>query len=223
MLTPCPTRRWSWDTAGTEGQTGPTFTRSGRRWLSMARYPSRLCSTGVCKRGQASRHCPPGRCCPPAPCLASGAKWAKGYLPRSPAAGTGLAEGQQCFPGNGILLQPHLLQSCLWDLRRPRAHPLAGTLTEYLYCRNRSFWVITNWAFLLFITRFPSSRERTSGLGGTGEGRRNLNVSGWIRTNHREPGERFSSGWVLILPLPDRRGNQGEPSTSRQEDIPSLR
>lgn len=38
------------------------------------------------------------------------------------------------------------------------------TLTAKPYCRNRSFWVITNWAFLFFITRFPNSLERTSGL-----------------------------------------------------------
>lgn len=36
----------------------------------------------------------------------------------------------------------------------------AGTLTEQLYCRNSSFRSITNWAFLLFVTRLPSSRER---------------------------------------------------------------
>lgn len=44
-----------------EGQTALTCMRSGRRWLSMARYPSRLCSMGVCDRSQASRHCLPGR------------------------------------------------------------------------------------------------------------------------------------------------------------------
>lgn len=39
--------------------------------------------------------------------------------------------------------------------------PPRGTLTVYRYCRNRSFWVITNRAFLLFKTRFPNSRART--------------------------------------------------------------
>lgn len=47
----------SWDDAETEGQTGLTCTRSGRRWLSRARYPSRLCSTGVCDRSRAACYC----------------------------------------------------------------------------------------------------------------------------------------------------------------------
>lgn len=44
------------DTAGTEDQTALTCTRSGRRWLSVARYPSRLCSMGVCDKSRAAEH-----------------------------------------------------------------------------------------------------------------------------------------------------------------------
>lgn len=95
--------------------------RSGRRWLSMARYPRRLCSTGVCNAARlespsADRHCLPGQG----------------------------AQGQE-GPGSRAQVSP-------------------PALTEQLYCRNSSFRVITNWAFLLFVTRFPSSLERTSGL-----------------------------------------------------------
>lgn len=48
------------------GQGSLTCTRSGRRWLSMARYPSRLCSTGVCDTARlaspsADRHRLPGQ------------------------------------------------------------------------------------------------------------------------------------------------------------------
>ena len=43
-----------------------TCTRSGRRWLSMARYPSRLCSMGICDTAElpspsADRHHPAGQ------------------------------------------------------------------------------------------------------------------------------------------------------------------
>lgn len=85
-----PTRKWSWDIVGTEDQTGLTCMSSGRLWLSTARYPSRLCSTGVCNRGWVSCHCLPGRHHPPATCLAGGAQGTEVRLPRSPRAGMGL-------------------------------------------------------------------------------------------------------------------------------------
>ena len=54
-------------TPQTEDQIALTCTRRGRRWLSVARYPSRLCSMGVWDRSQASCHCLlADASCPPA-------------------------------------------------------------------------------------------------------------------------------------------------------------
>lgn len=48
------------------GQGSLTCTRSGRRWLSMAKYPSRLCSMGICDTAglpspSTDRHHPAGQ------------------------------------------------------------------------------------------------------------------------------------------------------------------
>lgn len=149
---PSPTQGRSWDAAGPEGQTGLACTRSGRRWLSMARYPSRLCSTGVCKRSRASRHRLPGRYHPPA--------WPE--LPREPRAGVPEQEWVwakgRAFPRNGHC-PSYTSYSHVSGAEAARSPPCALTVNRY--CRNRSFWVITNRAFLLFKTRFPNSRART--------------------------------------------------------------
>lgn len=64
-----------------------------------------------------------------------------------------------------VPLTPYLVAILPGTWKACRPHP-AWFLTVCWYCRNRSFRVITNCAFLFFTTRLPSSRDKTSGLWG---------------------------------------------------------
>lgn len=83
-----------------------------------------------------------------------------------------------------------------WGELKKKKHMEYLRAASCLKCLGAGLWtnevrrrVITNWAFLLFITKFPNSLERTSGLQGTVGKRRNLNRSGWIQDSTLATGE----------------------------------